>query len=213
MTQKKWRRNKEQKKKDLLDATRNLLKKKVYYEITTKEIAKRAGVSIGLLYKYYPDGKESLINSLAEDFAKRSLEPYSTESDQLKFPDKVDDIRDFIYTNMRRTIQMHRENKDLNLALEMIYLSNPDVETYALDNYETYNNDIADVFITFVANQMGGIHIDKSFSRFLVQTVDATIHRHVTLFPIANTDEELTEMLTKMVIDLISSNKRSENKN
>ncbi|MEJ2252042.1 MAG: hypothetical protein P8Y97_20575 [Candidatus Lokiarchaeota archaeon] len=169
MTQKNWRRNKEQKKKDLLDATRNL--------------------------------------------AKRSLEPYSTESDQLKFPDKVDDIRDFIYTNMRRTIQMHRENKDLNLALEMIYLSNPDVETYALDNYETYNNDIADVFITFVANQMGGIHIDKSFSRFLVQTVDATIHRHVTLFPIANTDEELTEMLTKMVIDLISSNKRSENKN
>lgn len=210
MTQKKWSRNKEQKKKDLLETTQNLLKKMPYNDITTKDIAKIAGVSVALLYKYYPDGKISLVKSLAEEFANKSMDSYPIGLDQLKLPKKLDNIWDFIYTNMVRTIKMHKENKDLNLALEMIYLSNPDVETYALDNYETYNNDVANIFIEFVANQMGGIKIDKSFSKFIVQLVDATIHRHVNLFPIASTDEELTELLTKMVIDLISARKKEQ---
>ncbi|NMC77344.1 MAG: hypothetical protein GYA60_08660, partial [Candidatus Methanofastidiosa archaeon] len=54
---------------------------------------------------------------------------------------------------------------------------------------------------------ISGINIDTSFSKFIVQLVDATIHRHVSLFAVTDTDESLANMLTDMIINLISARK------
>lgn len=203
-TMKNWNRDKEQKKKALLDATKDLLEKNVYYDITTKEIAKKAGVSIALLYKYYPDGKISLIKGLADEEAKIMLQEYPIETGQMMLPEDIEDIREFIYKNTLFSIDIHRRNRNLNLALEMIYLANPEGGPYALDKYEMYNDEVANLFVKLVANHISGINIDTSFSKFIVQLVDATIHRHVSLFAVTDTDESLANMLTDMIIDLIS---------
>ncbi|WP_431036489.1 TetR/AcrR family transcriptional regulator [Streptomyces sp. P6-2-1] len=48
-------------------ATMRLLDARPYGEITTKHIAAEAGISVGLLYRYFPD-KEAIATALAREF-------------------------------------------------------------------------------------------------------------------------------------------------
>jgi AcrR family transcriptional regulator len=60
----------------LLKATAQLLEERGYARLTTNHIARRAGVSIGSLYQYFP-GKDALCHALAErhfgNYAQRYL--------------------------------------------------------------------------------------------------------------------------------------------
>ena len=61
----------------LLDATAALLVEEGYPRTTTNRIAKRAGVSVGSLYQYFPN-KESVVAALIERFIDAQFEILST---------------------------------------------------------------------------------------------------------------------------------------
>jgi AcrR family transcriptional regulator len=57
----------------ILRATAHILRTKGWDECNTNAVAKRAGVSIGSLYQYFPS-KEALVAALAERHAEQGLE-------------------------------------------------------------------------------------------------------------------------------------------
>ena len=198
--------NKKQKVEAIRSTTVDLLSKRGYLDITTKEIAKKAGISIGLLYKYFPGGKMGIIKAIAEDIAQESLAKFKLINGHLVLP-KDTSIRDFIRASILQAIAEHRKDKDMILAIEMAYLSNPDAFGFhALDNYASYSNHVASMFIALAAEKLGR-KIDEKFSKFVLQMIDAVIHRHVTLIPSAPTDKEFAHMLTDLILDILSSRK------
>ena len=62
-----------QTRKDILEATTHLLNRKPFGEVSTNHIAKNTGISIGTLYKYYPN-KDAILADLSLVFMQQDTE-------------------------------------------------------------------------------------------------------------------------------------------
>src|ERR1700760_689619 len=58
---------------DILKATAHLLNRKPFGEVSTNHIAKKTGISIGTLYKYYPN-KDAILADLSLEFMQQDAE-------------------------------------------------------------------------------------------------------------------------------------------
>src|SRR5579863_5824305 len=65
-----------QTRKDILEATAHLLNRKPFDEVSTNRIAKKTGISIGTLYKYYPN-KDAILADLSLEFMKQDAELFT----------------------------------------------------------------------------------------------------------------------------------------
>lgn len=74
----------------ILEATAQLLVEHGYRKTSTNRIAKRAGVSVGSLYQYFPN-RESIVIALFEDLAAKQMEVFEAGITGL-LEDKDDDI-------------------------------------------------------------------------------------------------------------------------
>lgn len=203
--------NKQQKLRAIQNTTVDLLTKRGYPNLTTKEIAEKAGIAIGLLYKYFPAGKVEIVKSIAEGVAEEAIDTGMLKRDRFDIPEDID-IRDFMRNSILGAIEYHRRDKAMIIAIEMAYLSDPEVFGYhALDNYENYDNLASRMFIAFVAERLGK-KIDENFSKLVIDIVDATIHRHVLLIPSAPTDEEFANALADLILNLLSGYEGADQK-
>ena len=62
-----------QTREDILEATTHLLNRKPFGEVSTNHIAKKTGISIGTLYKYYPN-KDAILADLSMVFMRQDAE-------------------------------------------------------------------------------------------------------------------------------------------
>ncbi len=62
-----------QTREDILKATAHLLNRKPFGEVSTNHIAKKTGISIGTLYKYYPN-KDAILADLSLVFMQQDAE-------------------------------------------------------------------------------------------------------------------------------------------
>ena len=62
-----------QTREDILEATAHLLNRKPLDEVSTNHIAKKTGISIGTLYKYYPN-KDAILADLSLEFMQQDAE-------------------------------------------------------------------------------------------------------------------------------------------
>lgn len=62
-----------QTRQDILKATAHLLNRKPLGEVSTNHIAKKTGISIGTLYKYYPN-KDAILADLSLEFMQQDAE-------------------------------------------------------------------------------------------------------------------------------------------
>jgi AcrR family transcriptional regulator len=62
-----------QTREDILEATAHLLNRKPFGEVSTNHIAKKTGISIGTLYKYYPN-KDAILADLSMVFMRQDAE-------------------------------------------------------------------------------------------------------------------------------------------
>ena len=67
MSDKKFRRNKQEKIDLIYDTFFNLIIDKGYHKTSTNHIAEKAGISIGTIYKYFPDGKQDIMRKYFEE--------------------------------------------------------------------------------------------------------------------------------------------------
>jgi AcrR family transcriptional regulator len=62
-----------QTREDILEATAHLLNRKPFGEVSTNHIAKKTGISIGTLYKYYPS-KDAILADLSMVFMQQDAD-------------------------------------------------------------------------------------------------------------------------------------------
>ena len=81
----------------IVDAIKSLLENKEFQAITTAEIAKTAGVTEPLIYKYYRD-KRDLLNQVLEDYLEKYI--VKTELDLKGIEGALNKLRKLIWTHI-----------------------------------------------------------------------------------------------------------------
>lgn len=181
----------------ILSATRGLISEHGYPNVTMRQIAKRAGVSVGLIYKRFPEGKPAIVHDLFERSVGALLEPALAErSPVADVPGLVRELLDALVAN-------HREHRALNAALEAAYLAEPKLQAHfnalLADDLAAVGNLLARLDdagqIDFPAPTRHGF--------FLVQMIDAFIHRHVIHDILKVSDAEFVDFLTTVVLRVV----------
>ena len=102
-----------EKKNKLIQAGYALFSEVGYYNTNTAEIAKRAGVSTGIVYGYFKDKRDILL-SVLEIYIKEVSEPILSALDNITSPI---DYQSIIPNLLDITTKAHREHSNIHEAL------------------------------------------------------------------------------------------------
>ena len=102
-----------EKKQKIIYASYELFAEIGYYSANTQEIAKRAGVSTGIVYSYFKDKRDILLHVL-NIYIDKVTEPFGRIIDGIKLPLDIDAL---IVEFIDVTIKTHKENAHLHNTL------------------------------------------------------------------------------------------------
>jgi AcrR family transcriptional regulator len=171
-----YRRDAEAKKKRILDTFAGLVREKGYPTITIRDIADNAGVSVGIIYRYFPAGKPEVTSKLYENYLLTAT------------PSEIDpDTPETLEKEIRRHIKTHRENAALYKAFDVANLEDHDIFA---GSKRTRDAILAERYTD--KKRLGRISLNYAI-------VDALVHRHVLLEQITETDEELVQLLVGLL--------------
>lgn len=141
------------KKKRILQAGLEVFCEKGYYNTNTTEIAKRAGVSTGIIYGYFMNKKDILLQVLDMYFS-HLYEPIKVYLENYK-KEKIEktDIKDF--SNL--IIKTHEDNKIAHEEMVAMSHLDQDVAASFLNNEEKVTN----ALIEFLKKYYKGEHIEE----------------------------------------------------
>jgi len=215
---------KEKTKKKILRVTERLIKEKGYSKVSNNQIAKEAGVSIGLLYKYFriPEfdskvkpsikektllmGKPVIIYELIKNSTfVRGFKSIGKEELKMRFENiqklTGNDVRDNIIDFFLFFINFHRRKKAIITALEIAYLSDKKMfKNFDLDYFYKDLIDTISSLLVFIGREN-----DKELSKFLFNMFNNIIIRHVIFGKITESDKKLAGDLADVLISYIKS--------
>ena len=116
-----------EKKNKIIEAGLKIFSEKGYYNTTTAEIAKVAGVSTGIVYQYFKDKKDILIYAVKK-YYDRIFSPIATELEKIKGID--DDFEEKMRLIIEVSIRLHRSHSVAHE--EMIAMSHLDPDVHQL---------------------------------------------------------------------------------
>jgi AcrR family transcriptional regulator len=96
-----------QTREDILAATAHLLNRKSFGEVSTNHIARKTGISIGTLYKYYPN-KDAILADLSLKFMADDENFFSRVFEE--FAQKRENIDGLINKLVEALITIHRQD-------------------------------------------------------------------------------------------------------
>ncbi len=199
MTLKKYERDKEAKIQRIIQSTRILVERKGYGAVSIRDIAKEADVSIGLIYKYFPNGKFDILKQLS---SKRLDEDF-----MMKKPEKIDfaDFPGYIKEVNKNMLELHRKNAEVVKAVTIAAL----MEDEVLEDIKSMSaEDYADIFKFF--SKFKGVDIsDKDYVKVFTEwslAVKSLIF-YSTMFPtIFKDDNSVIDMLVDLSLKIWSYN-------
>ncbi len=120
--QKSTKRDKKAKIISIQDAMFMLIETKGYENVTIRDIAEAAGVSIGLIYKYFPGGKYNILMEISYQYMDELL--------RIKQPETVDfyDFPGYIRDVIKNMQQFYKDNSSLIKALIMTSLLDSEIQ-------------------------------------------------------------------------------------
>ena len=124
-----------EKKERIIRAAYELFSEKGYHSTVTSDIAKRAGVSTGIVYGYFSDKRDILFYVL-KIHIKETAEPvmtyFNSVPDGITLPELFSDV-------VTLTETMHRKNPNLHNILHSLAFTDPDIngEFLSLENHIT----------------------------------------------------------------------------
>ena len=204
-TLKKNTRNKADKIRRILEASKLLTEEKGYESVTIRDIATQADISIGLIYKYFPTGKPEIIREIGLSFA--------TELKAASQPEIIDftNFPEFLHNLFRQTLKYYKSNRRFLAALAQAALQDQDVfESFEELGTETMEEAVKlfDRFedIDFQRNTNPGLFVAKW------SDVTKSILLHHVLYPTPfDSDEELVQLLVKISLVMWNYERTEEN--
>lgn len=190
---KKFKRDKSSKIEKIIHVMADLIAEKGYEGFSVNDIPEKAGLSIGTVYRYFPQGKEDIL----KEIMKRNIQSYLklAKFDQVTEGNFRESWRDLIQSY----IAMHREDMILGVAMRVTSGGSPelarDMQPIIVSFYQTIAQKIKDLsFFQDMpeASLMVKLHLSFSLLGYVRE-----MSERVQLFP---SDEKLVEYLLHLVL-------------
>ncbi len=128
-----------EKKNKIVQSGYELFAEKGYYNTNTAEIAKKAGVSTGIVYGYFKDKRDILLTIL-ELYIEKISSPVLSLLDKISYPIDYESVFPEI---LDKTICAHRINSKIHEALHSMTHTDEEVARRFTDLEDTLTLDIA----------------------------------------------------------------------
>ena len=190
-------RNKDEKIKLIFQTFIDLVNKYGYSKVSTRHIAKKAQISVGTIYRYFPKGMPSIASGFYNFTIDKIL-----DLNQIAEID-IDNPINFFEIFIRNHLNSHRENLELYKAFNQAMMSNKEL----FGNQEKMFREMIEESI----NKLRQLDIFKTIPQekmlkdaiLIISLFEAVIHRHLFVMPLFETDDELIKFLTRLVIPII----------
>ena len=180
-----------EKKNRIIEAGYQLFSEVGYYGTNTAEIAKRAGVSTGIVYGYFQDKRDILICVL-EIYINKVFDPFLKLFDKLSLPVDFDTL---IPKIINQAISTHKNNRKIHEALHSLAGSDEAVNAQFIALEDDITLKIAEKF-----NNLG-IKMENALEKihFAMDIIQSFSHEYVF-----DKHEYIDYVVMKdMVVDLI----------
>ena len=186
-----------EKKNRIIKAGYELFSEVGYYGTNTAEIAKKAGVSTGIVYGYFQDKRDILISAL-ELYVNKAFDPLLKEFDKISAPI---DFSLLIPKFIDLTIKTHKKHAKMHEALHSLSSTDEAVNSEFISLEDAITVNIADRLKTIgveIENPMEKIH----FAMDVIQTFSHEYvfdkHDYIDYFV-------MRDMVTKTLINLFKN--------
>jgi len=170
---KRFTRDSQQKIQSIYTAFTELVNEHGYENLTARQIAKRANISVGTIYNYFKEGKPAIAAALYE---KNLLETLNIKNIiGYKNPD--------LKTQVTSHFEFHKQNKELYRAFDQAIYAHSEV----FSRLKRKRDEI-------LSQELNDAVLLQATLRVYV-TVDALIHRHLFVEPLFDSEEKLIEYL------------------
>jgi AcrR family transcriptional regulator len=193
--EKKFIRNKEEKIKLIYKTFFDLLQKKGYSKLSTNHIAKAANIAIGTIYLYFPGGKAAIATDYFEEIKNKIIDDEFLIQIKNKNPLEV-----FEYI-ISKNLKVYRDNREAFLAYEQAILSNKELFKNYQDSVYKFGAETAKN-IRKENKSYQDIPEERFIKSFLLiyNLIEALTRRHITIFPLFETDKDLVNYLTSLIL-------------
>ena len=186
-------------KDKIIRVAEELIVKKGYNAISAREIARNAKMSVGTLYHHFPNGKLSILYEIILSYGNKFIENFDfSKIGDLSDPEIVSDY-------LLKLIEQHRQFAPLIKGFEIELFTNKkvvsDLEALVMSKETACIKQISDVILKFYPNIK---EPEKTFS-IAGRILNSLIHTHVIFENFFGTDEELVQILSKMINGLLTS--------
>jgi AcrR family transcriptional regulator len=171
-----YRRDREQKIADIKKGFTEAINEQGYDKVSIRQIAKNAKTSVGIIYRYFPEGKPSIAAAIYEDNLRSNVLPYGGQEDSASLDEL---LRNHLYT--------HKENVELYKAFDQAILANHEV-------FSSIKRDRKEIMLEFAQNKG---YLEENVDRWLIiyNVIDAVIHRHLYVDSVCDSDAKFIQIL------------------
>ncbi len=160
-----------EKKNKIIEAGYQLFSEVGYYGTNTAEIAKRAGVSTGIVYGYFQDKRDILICVL-EEYINKAFAPFFRLFEKITQPV---DFRSLISNMIEQTIKTHKKNRKIHEVLHAMESTDEAVNAQFIALEDKITADIADKLCAL------GIKIENPLEKihFAMDVIQSFSHEYI----------------------------------
>jgi len=185
-----------EKKQKIIEAGYKLFCAKGFYNTNTAEIAKEAGVSTGIVYRYFPDKRAIFLDSLHLFFSSFYSQTYNdilNLSQPIDYVTVLDEIIDSL-------VASHDYSKDAHEEMMAMSHSDPQVKEYFAEASKTMNKLLAEVLKHI------GLDIDYPYEKMHVIMEMIESYCHEVVFAKGDTLDYnvLKKILIKTIIGILT---------
>ncbi|TXT60320.1 MAG: putative Fatty acid metabolism regulator protein [Promethearchaeota archaeon] len=174
-------------KRKIIDKAIELISAKGYHNLSTREIARKAGVSDGTLYYHFPKGKLSILINLSEELMN-DLDYYEIMEDGVVTEEEV--TRFFM-----KDLDLARKMREFIIAMEIELLEKPDF-------YLNYSQKFASIDrlepFKKIVEKIVGRKINTHTLSKIMAIWKALLRRHVIFRNLFGSDQEFMNMMKKI---------------
>ncbi|MFT8313147.1 MAG: TetR/AcrR family transcriptional regulator [Clostridium sp.] len=187
-----------EKKNKIIQAGMKLFMEKGFYNTNTNEIAKEAGVSIGIIYHYFQDKKAiflACMDQMTPKFDFNMVQQLHLSKDRKELEAFLSDIID-------KNIQFHAMSKAGHEEFQAMRHLDPDVEQYM--------NQFEDKFLSEIADALPALGLSISHPREKLDIIFHMIDQYCDAVAINKRDkinyDDMKILLIETILDLLNLN-------
>ena len=185
-----------EKKNRIIEASYSLFSEVGYYGTNTAEIAKKAGVSTGIVYGYFQDKRDILI-SVLEIYIKNVFDPLLKIFDKLSSPVKVEELLPIV---LDYAIKIHKKHAKMHEALHSLRHTDEGVNLQFISLEDSITEELAEKLKKLnikTENMVEKIHLSMDILQSFSHEYVFDKHDYIDY-------DAMREMVVKILVSLFS---------